>query len=85
MTPPSPPRPAGTLAYILEDDERTRRARSLLYAAAAIVLALTVLVVSSPLVGAMLSASFSVSGLFAAVRQWRQPSSPPPREVGEAM
>ena len=45
--------PDGVLAWVLDDDDRTRRARSLLYPIAVVVIAVAALVVHSPAVGAI--------------------------------
>ncbi|WP_158882385.1 hypothetical protein [Amycolatopsis anabasis] len=59
--------PGGLLGYVLDDEDRTRRARSLLYPIAFILLAVAALVVHSPALGAAVG---GVGGLVAGIRRW---------------
>lgn len=59
--------PGGLVGYVLDDDDRTRRARSLLYPIAVILLAVAVLVAYSPIAGAAVTV---LGGAAAGLRRW---------------
>jgi len=68
-------RPAGVLAWILEDEGRTRRARSFLYVmapvAVIVVVTLAVVMLLSPLAGAVTTGLLGVPAAVAATRRRR--------------
>lgn len=70
-----PRRPDSLIAWILDDEGRTRRLRSVLYLTAPVVvivvLALTVVVMLSPLAGAAISGLLGVPSVVV-IRRWRR-------------
>jgi ABC-type microcin C transport system permease subunit YejE len=73
---PSSSRPGGVLAYILEDEDRTRRARSLLYPLAITAIIIIALMAYSPLVGVVVGALFGGPGIWVVIRRWRAIGGP---------
>jgi hypothetical protein len=58
----------GLIAYVLADEDRTRRARSLLYPVALILLTAAAIVIHSPIAGAAVSLPAAIAGLV----RWRR-------------
>lgn len=68
--------PNSVIAYTLDDEDRTRRARSLLWPIAVILLAVALLVVSLPIAsGAVLGLGGGVAGIRALIRSARSAPS----------
>lgn len=69
-------RPDGLLAWVLDDEARTRRLRSVLYVvlpvAVIMVLALAVVMVFSPMTGGLIGGGLGVPAALAAVRRLRR-------------
>lgn len=79
---PTPDRPDGVTAWILDDDDRTRRARSLAYVAAPFVVAaaaaLVAVLLVSPVAGSIAGALLASMALRS--RHGRAPSRLPRRQ-----
>lgn len=70
------PSPGGLVAYVLDDEDRTRRARSLLYTVAIILLEVAAILVYSPLVAALIGSSLGIPATVAtAIRRQRRERS----------
>jgi hypothetical protein len=72
----SPGRPDGLLAWVLDDEGRTRRLRSVLYAVGPlvvlVVLALAIVMMFSPVAAGLIGGGLGVPAALAATRRQRQ-------------